>query len=328
MKSNVFDWARMSPDHQRVAEMHYPLISQLAESSDDYAQFARRVRSLDIARLQQYQAEWAAWNSSHGGEWLRGGGLVENRVGGGRAIRFLKMDMGAIGASSDFPADYSKMLSNGWSGCNQPPPGAVKDFSGKPYPADSSWNYSGYHDPHDPYLVYFFLQRKTGTDQFWYYPPGVSCGTNTSSSKVNSVPMVKDIQKALLAKGYNPGKIDGIWGPNTCKAAYTYKQEVLGDWGVLLGKNFYAGLGLPEAYWIHFETKCTPWFQNFAAKPGEPIVTTPEPKPAPKPTPISEPDPEPAPKKAGMGLIMGIIGLGVLVGGIFVAGRGKKKGKK
>jgi hypothetical protein len=54
--------------------------------------------------------------------------------------------------------------------------------------------------------------------------------------------------------------IDGIWGPNTCGAAYKFKREVLQDWGYPLNESFFWSLGLANrGYEEKFYASCKPW---------------------------------------------------------------------
>jgi peptidoglycan hydrolase-like protein with peptidoglycan-binding domain len=160
---------------------------------------------------------------------------------------------------------------------------------------------------------------------------------------------VKEVQKALLAFGYSPGTIDGKWGPNTCKAAYAYMREHLGDYGEVLTGEFYSSLGLPGS---GYNTSCKAYFVQMTppAPPPTPIKPIPEeppttppptpkptptkpkpaPPPAPKPTPTPPPGPEPIPEpaKAGFPWWLGAIVVGGLIIGGTTIGKKPKKGKK
>jgi hypothetical protein len=154
---------------------------------------------------------------------------------------------------------------------------------------------------------------------------------------------VSSVQKALKAANYNPGTIDGVWGPNTCGAAYKYMREQLGDYGEILTGEFYSSLGLPGS---GYNASCKAWFVAM-----QPPVPTPEPTPPPKPTPEPgpvypppkptpttpppgptppTPTPEPVPiAKAGFPWWLGAIVVGGLVlGGAKIGKKQKKKGRR
>lgn len=55
---------------------------------------------------------------------------------------------------------------------------------------------------------------------------------------VNTTPgLVREIQQALLDKGYNPGTIDGIVGRNTITALEAFKNSKVWMWAGLLKKH-------------------------------------------------------------------------------------------
>lgn len=59
-----------------------------------------------------------------------------------------------------------------------------------------------------------------------------------------SGPAVKKLQMSLLAAGFNPGKIDGVFGPQTKKAVLSFqKSKNLAQDGIV-GRNTWAALGV------------------------------------------------------------------------------------
>lgn len=140
-------------------------------------------------------------------------------------------------------------------------PSNVSNTEG-PYDADAwGWEYAIYVS-NVTGVTYYEYRYDDGDvqDSFWAKPQA-STGTGGGSGTGSSVADVKKIQQALLAAGCNPGKIDGIWGPATCAAAYKFKREQMYDTAKELDSDFFAMLGF-EGY--GFESKygnsCNKWW--------------------------------------------------------------------
>ncbi len=107
--------------------------------------------------------------------------------------------------------------------------------------------------------------RKSGDAEFWMYPPGVSCGTNTSKSRVN-VKYIKEVQ-AALNEYYDdhpnyPLTVDGIWGPKTCGAMYKLQNEFVGVDNIQLLSKTFEAIYLPGSYSEHFKNSCKAWYKS------------------------------------------------------------------
>ena len=78
---------------------------------------------------------------------------------------------------------------------------------------------------------------------------------------------IKSIQRALRAAGYDPGKLDGKWGPKSCGAAYLFKIERLKDYNQDLDWNFFANLGFPgqdgQDFAKNYGTICRPYYSQY-----------------------------------------------------------------
>lgn len=84
---------------------------------------------------------------------------------------------------------------------------------------------------------------------------------------------VEQIQQALKDRNYDPGKIDGKWGPNTCGAAYRYKKEKLTGHHPELDFEFFTSLGFGMIKAQEFEDKYKNSCDAWAAKYFPPTVS-------------------------------------------------------
>ncbi len=66
---------------------------------------------------------------------------------------------------------------------------------------------------------YKIVQRKEKVEEGKMEWRSILCETNMTTNRIS------DIQRALLAKGYNPGKIDGIVGKNTMSAVNAFQKD-------------------------------------------------------------------------------------------------------
>lgn len=329
-----------SEEHTNRAMMQFPTIASIAAQSNSYTDFAYKVRSLNSSGTVNYTDEWNNWYNQYGKQWNRLGCIRENKIGGRAATQFLNMNYNMSGTSSTAadittlnstdtptPNDYFKIQDAGWTACSpeQEPPGAKFVSGPSAYPLDPDWQYKTYADPYDSSLRYLKMYYPKTGKGFWWYPPGVSCGTNTSSSVRYDKAMIKEIQSALN-KNYLEGsdipvlKVDGIWGPKTCGAAYAFKQDILNDYGVTLNASFFRALDLPENYEEYFDVACTSYY----TKDGVPLE---EPKPVTgtkpsTPTPATT-EPSVEAQKAGFPLWLALI-LGGSAVGMLIFKRGKK----
>jgi len=94
-------------------------------------------------------------------------------------------------------------------------------------------------------------------------------GENTWTPGVSdpTIADVKKIQSALAERGYEPGTIDGKWGPNTCGAAYRFKIERLKSYGQNLDWNFFSQLGFAGQtgtdYANKFGNACNAYYSQY-----------------------------------------------------------------
>jgi hypothetical protein len=151
------------------------------------------------------------------------------------------------------------------------------------------WTYVIYASADGEKLYYLYHDTMTNTD-YWACPKVAPKTTPYVRSEV------MEIQRRLKKFGFDPGTIDGIPGPKTCQAAYSYKKQVLQENNSTLGKRFWYTLGLPDSYINKYGRMCDKWFTADlgpgpdAVKPDpQTPVTLPKPKPD---TPEVKPDPE------------------------------------
>lgn len=152
----------------------------------------------------------------------------------------------------------------------------------------ADWKVKEYVGDDDDFFYYKFTAMD-GTDTFWAWPDEVDC-SSTGSSKAPTTSSTKlkvmDVQKKLNIKytkhQYYPLKVDGVWGPKTCFAAYGFQKDVVGySGGTLLG-DFFVKLGLPEAWKTGFQNSCLSWHDDQPAeekKPAEEVVVPGKPFP-------------------------------------------------
>lgn len=128
-----------------------------------------------------------------------------------------------------------------------------------------------------------------GGEVYWEYPNEIECGSASvpegTGTKVAKIKALQDrLNKQFKSHPYYPLKVDGVFGPKTCTAAYQYQRTVVGIESVRLTEALFEKLGLPKWYTSSLEVGCTPWYTAVG-----------EPAPVPAPTPTPDPDPEPEP---------------------------------
>jgi len=316
MQPNIFNWMKMSKSHRHFSERAYPVSADVARHSRNYPQFVQNVQSLSGLQLDKYTQEWNQWNNEKGKAWGARGGIQENSMSTPGIIqRKGIMSVGAMsmGATPGMPADADAMADNGWNACNKAPTGATKKNGPTTYPNDPTWNYTTYADATMPAVTYILMSRKSNSDKFWWFSPGIPCGGTVGTVTSDKTYYIKKMQKALneyyLAGSGTALVVDGIKGPKTCSAAYGFNVEFVGDTSNKLSGAFFEGLYLPAEYASFLDSICTPWYDGVTTTP---IVDE-----------VIELDPEP--KKAGMGIIVGVILLGTAIGAWAFGG---KKGKR
>jgi len=93
------------------------------------------------------------------------------------------------------------------------------------------------------------------------HTPGVDPKKETPKARI------KKIQQALKDRNYDPGKVDGVWGPKTCEAAYRVKIERLKNYSRPLDYEFFDYLGITgqtgQDYAAEFGEACAPWYTQF-----------------------------------------------------------------
>lgn len=178
--SNFYDWVFQSMEHQHFANSRYPLLAELASTASSIGDFESIKRDLEPGEAVQAESEKNRWYREYGHEWGVNNCVNESYVG----------ESGETGEST--------------------------------------------------------------------FTPGKSDPTTED---------IKDIQNALRRSGYDPGKVDGKWGPKTCGAAYRFKIERLKDYNKDLDWNFFAQLGFSgqdgQDFVTKFGTICRPYYKDY-----------------------------------------------------------------
>jgi hypothetical protein len=330
--ANAYDWVTQSEKHRAYARSRLPFISQLAEASTTYGAFISQVNELDALGRTRYNNEFQRWWRSYGHTWDRIGCVNELEVGEHTQKFAFKKDVpnrrahagapfaGMIGAELDVD---KPALEPGYVWCSGPPTGALPISEERTVTDKFGWTYVVHASTDGDTLFYLYHDTMTNSD-FWACPWR---GSIIPSNRAE----VKTIQRALSKKGYNPGTIDGIWGPKTCQAAYAYKRTVLKDSNITLGANFWSSLSLPAAYLKKYARSCDKWYTGDLGPvqppgPVEPAKPTGVKPPVAKPPTPAEVTPEPA--KAGFSVWMGLILAGGMLAAAFVAPVKRKKRRK
>ena len=289
--ATIFDWMVQSPQHTLAAGRLYPTAYRMASMAPNYGAFIALTHSLPAPSRQAYNVEYNNWWKMYGYTWDRMGCANENSVGEltsqfsfpdqerqvstrPRSLRGvmvagfnpfkggvgrLRGAFGALGATSSKPA-----LQPGYQWCSSIAPG-MPITEERPVPGDTNgWYYRIWAGESDGKNYYEYKQY-----QVWdYYSGGggetlYACPSSAPSSGTSTASKteVKSIQNALLARGYNPGAIDGNWGPGTCGAAYSFKRNELGEYGDILGPQFFSSLGLGgSGYDQKYGKSCSSYF--------------------------------------------------------------------
>lgn len=174
--------------------------------------------------------------------------------------------------------------------------------------------------------------QKWYTGNFLGTPPSEVSGGGATGTRAE----IENIQHALNEYYLSPSnKIaeDGIWGPQTCTAAYWYQHEYLDIDQPELSADFFTSLYLPAGYAQKYRRSCKAWYRgDFKEEPPseeEGDLSKLTPKPSPKDEgPVVEPPPDqPAVEKAGMGggALLALVGVG-LAGLGYAYYRKRKKG--
>jgi hypothetical protein len=341
MKCSIYDWIGQSNQHLAYAREHYPRTCEVYMRANDRNTFFQIARAVNLGYRGALKRERDQWFSKHGYAWKRLGCPREVRM----YQRSFSMTAPVVGASSVFDEDYGE--EDGWfddatgtsSGDLPPmyeglpsdpklPEGYQKcynpDVQGMPVTVDVPTNASGWKVDH--YVgkddeIYYFYHTDYG-DSFWACPKLLS---TTAPHKEE----IKQIQTALMVRGYNPGPVDGIWGPKTCSAMYAYAHQYRGYADPTLDEDLFDSLGLGgRGYGSRYARSCDTWFTGELGGTPKPIVE-PEPGSTSTPGPEIAPEPEPAPEplvnKAGFGLAMGVLILGAIVGTAYVDHKKRKK---
>jgi len=81
MKSNLYDWMKMSDDHRRYTANNYPVAARLGLGSENYEQYHAKVSSLVGPMKAAFLAEFRDWFCDFGEAWDQLGGIQEYSVG-------------------------------------------------------------------------------------------------------------------------------------------------------------------------------------------------------------------------------------------------------
>jgi len=352
MKSNLYDWMRMSDAHRRYTANNYPIAARLGLGSDTYEIYHAKVRALRSAMRSAFTEEFQHWYCEFGAAWNQLGGIQEysvgeytkaikmgpksNRLSRRRPSHIRGLDAGiscigavdewdtqddlATGTSDPYQDNWetgtpssTPSLPGGYFWCQNPPSGIRKTSVPQVMATYPGWVKTIWAGA-DNQLYYEYFHQNSNT-QKWGCPKS---NVVTSSQRKD----IKKIQTALQRAGYAPGAIDGLVGEKTCKAVYAYKRDVLHDGNnVMLDEKFYMSLGLGgKNFGSSYGRLCAMYFKSEPGQTPDPIDPTPDPDPdpgRPKPDPIKPTPDLPKIEKAGfpwwMGLILGIGAIGAVV---------------
>lgn len=239
----------------------WPLMFQLMSASNTYNDFTEQVQALNPSLRNRYNIEYQAWYNIYGRIWDRIGCVQENTVGE-HTKRFAFQDNAPttrpfrnngnmsgvnlrIGALGDLPK-----LPTGYSWCRQAPTGLAMVTTERAIDGMYGWTQQVWSSSDGKYLYYLFRDSMTNED-YWACPPTFRISSVASE--------VKQIQSALLNKGFNPGPIDGSWGPKTCQAAYSFQRNTLKEYGSTLTSRFFFALGV-SGLGSKYARSCDDWY--------------------------------------------------------------------
>jgi len=365
MKGNLYDWMRMSESHRQYAAKNYPVASRLGLGSEDYDTYADKVRALQGATKDAFMSEFQHWFCEFGSAWNQLGAIQEYSVGehtksiqmgprrnrfpsvrpagfrglaptalscfsgyeDGQSIWYNTPDDIGTGTSDPYQDDWSigtpsstPKLPSGYFWGN-PPSGIRKTSLPKAISGYPGWTKTTWAGA-DNQLYYQYYHQNSNTEK-WARP----------KSNVVSWQMKKDIksiQAALNKAGYSAGTADGIIGPKTCGAAYSFKIKELRDNNVMLDEKFYAALGLGgKNFSESYGRICAMYYKDVPVIP-DPDPDPPKVTPGKKPPKETPPTPPPVIEKAGfpwwMGAIIGVGALGAVIS--MDPKKSKKRGRK
>lgn len=224
-------------------------------------------------------------------------------------------------------------LKEGYYWCSKPPSEVKMVQSPKASDKAYGWTVAVYSGL-DNQLYYRYDHANTNVRK-WACPVS---NKPSASQKAD----IKTIQKALVSAGYSVGTsgADGIFGPNTCKAAFDFKAERLNQYGAGMDATFFNALGLGgKDFEVKYGRLCDMYYKDVGRQapvepkeePAKPKTEPAKPKtePAKPKAPVVVPTvPTPEPAKAGFPLWLGIaLGGGAVVTALVMAGK-KKKGRK
>lgn len=353
MRCTIYDWMSQSDSHLAHGQKNWPLTTEVFNHVADRNQFLQVARSANFANKQKLQRERDDWFSKYGYSWKRLGCPRETWMN----QRSFLMTAPVMGATSVFDEDYGEdddwfddltgtssgdlpPMYEGAAGDPTPPTGYKVCYNpsvqGMPVTVDVPTSQTGWRVDHyvgsDDELYYFY--HSTWGDSFWACP-------QKSSSAVSNKEEIKQIQRALSKRGFNPGAIDGIWGPKTCSAMYAYSYQYKGFAEPTLDEDLFASLELGgRGYGARYARSCDSWFTGELGGTPTPIVEEDDPvvvnpvEPPRTPTGTLKFPPknlvaEPEVNKAGFGWVLGILVAGTILGTAWVQSKkNKKKGRK
>lgn len=335
MRASVYDWMKQTPEHEEYARMAYPLVHDLAKSTNNWNDFCRYAQGLPPAQKLRYVAEEGKWRTQFGDAWKAMGCLRESRIGqrssgrevyGGRTRNSLMGITGAI-AGLRTPSYPRNVI----SGLDDRPP-LPAGYTAYTTPPESQLQWTG-----DWQTVpgYFVWMKRTATG-----PKGaciIYLRNDLSDSFMavggGAVTMAAADCKALqiaLNEQYlapeNALTVDGILGPKTCRALHWFQYEYKGIDSAKIDPYTYMSLNLPLRFGQQYTDVCTKYYTgDYTPPPPSEIGSKP---PTPAPTPDPEPPPEPVEEEAGFNKYLLIGAVAVLGGGLLAWKIKGKKGKK
>lgn len=139
------------------------------------------------------------------------------------------------------------------------------------------WKIEEYIGEDDTFIYYKYVARD-GSDSFWAFPDEVDCSSPSKAATTDTLKdRIKQVQGRLNLKykdhQYYPLAVDGVWGPKTCFAAYSYQKKVVDYSGSTLLGAFFVALGLPEVWKANFGSSCTSWYLDTPPSGGGTTVT-------------------------------------------------------
>lgn len=244
--SNIYDWASQSTKHESYTYNHFPVTGELVATSAGYNDFMSLVNELDPTERAAFNAEQTLWWREYGNAWDKLGCPEESDVGehtGSYGLEGASTAGAANPTISDVKKIQQALLSKGFN------PGKIDGIWG-PNTCAAAYKYNRERriDYSSTLSWEFFADLNFGnaTSESYASKFGESCVKWYTVEEQQSQSDLVAIQKQLMAKGYNPGRTDGVWDTKCCTALLAFQHAEVGPaTGAVLADTYFA-LGFSE----------------------------------------------------------------------------------